>query len=73
MVLHIFRSIPFRFPFRVLVTNTKKQSTEVRMRKIAMFVSQTRQTQVVKTGSDSSTAKRSEIGVSVTSPRRLPM
>ena len=30
--------------------------------------SQPRQTQVVKTGSDSSTAKRSAIGVSITGP-----
>ena len=34
-----------------------------------MFESQTRQTQAVKTGSDSYTAKRSAIGVSVTGPR----
>ena len=35
-----------------------------------VFESQPRQTLVVKTGSDSSTAKRSAIGVSVTGPRR---
>ena len=35
-----------------------------------VFESQQRQTQVVKTGSDSSTAKRSAIGMSVTGPRR---
>ena len=35
-----------------------------------VFESQLRQTYVVKTGSDSSTAKRSEIGVSITGPRR---
>ena len=35
-----------------------------------VFESQTRQTQAVKTGSDSYTAKRSAIGVSVTGPRR---
>ena len=35
-----------------------------------IFESQPRQTKVVKTGSDSSTAKRSEIGVSFTGPRR---
>ena len=35
-----------------------------------VFESQTRQTYVVKTGSDSSTAKRSAIGVSITGPRR---
>ena len=35
-----------------------------------MFDSQPRHTYVVKTGSDSSTAKRSAIGVSVTGPRR---
>ena len=33
------------------------------------FESQLRQTQVVKTGSDSSTAKRSAIGASVTGPQ----
>ena len=38
-----------------------------------VFESQPRQTQVVKTGSDSSTAKRSALGVSVTGPRRLPL
>ena len=32
-----------------------------------------RQTQVVKTGRDSSTAKRSATGVSVTGPRRWPL
>ena len=35
-----------------------------------VFESQPRQSYVVKTGSDSSTAKRSAIGVSVTGPRR---
>ena len=35
-----------------------------------VFESQQRQTQVVKTGSDNSTAKRSAIGVSVKGPRR---
>ena len=35
------------------------------------FQSQPRQTKVVKTGSDSSTAKRFEIGVSVTGPQEL--
>ena len=35
-----------------------------------VFESQPRQTLVVKTGSDCSTAKRSAIGVSVTGPRR---
>ena len=35
-----------------------------------MFESQPRQTQVVKTGSDSSTAKRSAIGVNATGPWR---
>ena len=34
-----------------------------------VFESQPRQTYVVKTGCDSSTAKRSAIGVSVTGPR----
>ena len=34
-----------------------------------VFEFQPRQTKVVKTGSDSSTTKRSEIGVSVTGPR----
>ena len=40
-----------------------------------VFESQTRQTLVVKTGSDSSTAKRSAIhvGVSVTGVRRWPL
>ena len=38
-----------------------------------VFESQTRQTQAVKTGSDSFTAKRSVIGVSVTGPRRRPL
>ena len=38
-----------------------------------MFESQPRQNQVVKTGSDSSTAKRSAVGVSVTDPRRWPL
>ena len=35
-----------------------------------VFEFQPRQTHVIKTGSDSSTAKRSSIGVSVTGPRR---
>ena len=35
-----------------------------------VFESQSRQTQVVKTVSDISTAKRSALGVSVTGPRR---
>ena len=35
-----------------------------------VFESQPRQTQVVKTGSDSSIVKRSALGVSVTGPRR---
>ena len=35
-----------------------------------VFESQPRQTQVVKTGRESSTAKRSAVGVSVTGPRR---
>ena len=35
-----------------------------------VFESQPRQTLIVKTGSDSSTAKRSAIGVIVTGPRR---
>ena len=38
-----------------------------------VFESQPRQTQVVKTGSESSTAKPSAIGVSVTGPRRWPL
>ena len=38
-----------------------------------LFKSQPRQTLVVKTGSDSSTAKRSELGVSVTGPQRGPL
>ena len=38
-----------------------------------VFESQTRHTKVVKTGSDSSIAKRSAIGVSVTGPRRCPL
>ena len=38
-----------------------------------VFESQQRQTLVAKTGSDSSTAKRSAIGVSVTGPRRWPL
>ena len=37
-----------------------------------VFESLLRQTLLVKTGSDSSTAKRSAIGVSVTGPRRMP-
>ena len=37
-----------------------------------VFESPSRQTLVVKTGSDSSTVKRSTIGVSVTGPRRWP-
>ena len=35
--------------------------------------SQPRQTLVIERGSDSSTAKRLAIGVSVTGPRRLPL
>ena len=35
-----------------------------------VFESQQRQSQVVKTGSDSSTAKRSAVGVSTTGPQR---
>ena len=35
-----------------------------------MYEPQSRQTLVVKTGSDSSTTKRSEIGVSAMGPRR---
>ena len=35
-----------------------------------VFESQPRQTHVVKIGSDSSTAKRSALGMSVTGPRR---
>ena len=35
-----------------------------------LFQSKPRQTKDVKTGSDSSTAKRSDIGMSVTGPRR---
>ena len=38
-----------------------------------VFKSQPRQTKVVKTGSDSPTAKRSAIGVSVTGTRRWPL
>ena len=38
-----------------------------------MFESQQRQTLFVKTGRDSSTAKRSATGVSVTSPLRLSL
>ena len=38
--------------------------------KVRVFESQPRQTLVVKTGTDSSTAKRSAISVSVTGPRR---
>ena len=38
-----------------------------------VFESQPRQTKVVKTGSDSSNAKRSEMGASVTGPRRWPL
>ena len=38
-----------------------------------VFESQPRQTQVVKTVSDSSTAKRSEAGVSVTGSQRCPL
>ena len=44
-----------------------------RKRKVWMFESQSRKTQVVKTGSDSSTAKRSAIGVSVTGSRWWPL
>ena len=35
-----------------------------------VFESQPRQTPVIKTSSDSSTAKRSSVGMSVTGPRR---
>ena len=35
-----------------------------------VFESEPRQTQVIKTGSDNSTAKRSAIGASVTGPRK---
>ena len=38
-----------------------------------VFESQPRQTLVIERGSDSSTAKRLAIGVSVTGPRRLPL
>ena len=38
-----------------------------------VFESQSRQTQVEKTGTDSSPAKCSAMGVSVTSPRRWPL
>ena len=38
-----------------------------------VFESQLHQIKVVKTGSDSSTTKRSTIGLSVTSPRRWPL
>ena len=37
-----------------------------------VFESQSRHTKVVKTGSDSSTAKRSATGVSATDPQRWP-
>ena len=38
-----------------------------------VFESQWQQTYVIKTGGDSSTAKRLAIGVSVTGPQRLPL
>ena len=41
--------------------------------KVGVFESQPRQTSVVKTGSDSSTSKRSALGASVTGPMRWPL
>ena len=72
-----FRQLLFSFICHIVKSQRWRSGLE-RVRALApqaegwVFESQPQQTQVVKTGSDSSTAKRSTLDMIVTDPRRWP-
>ena len=77
MLVYLFINVFVRTFFHILILPTDMTAAVAQWVSVFapqasgwVFKSQPRQTLVVKTGSDSSTAKRSVIGASVTGPRR---